>query len=215
MRSQPCEYRPQALFSRAKKTYNVSRSRSDNSTIFAHQDFHARHSVWAAKNYASTRLSRVLQATATNCTSQHWGTTSRPKQQQQQQIVHLSVKAPLRDLSNKNKSYILALPHHFDTKQPQQMVHPTKPKQRQEIVHLSIGKILRHQNNGITLGQYRCQVVHLLPLVWSLATASTLGLLQYRCQHWGTTSRPNQRHQNLHLRWSTTSRPKQRQQITS
>ena len=52
------------------------------------------------------------KATATNRTSWHWGTTSTPKPKQRQQIVHLSIGAPLRDQRNGNKSYILALGHH-------------------------------------------------------------------------------------------------------
>ena len=48
------------------------------------------------------------------------GTTSKSKQRQQivhqQEIVHLSIVAPLRDQSNSYKSYIEALGHHFETK---------------------------------------------------------------------------------------------------
>ena len=47
------------------------------------------------------------KAAGTNHTSQHGGTTSRPKQQQQ--IVHLGIGAPLPFQSNGNKSHILAL----------------------------------------------------------------------------------------------------------
>ena len=42
------------------------------------------------------------------------GTISRPKQWQH--VVHLRFAAPLRDQSNGNKSYILDLGHHFETK---------------------------------------------------------------------------------------------------
>ena len=77
---------------------------------------------------------------APKATATKRGTTSKSKQRQQivhqQEIVHLSIAAPLRHQSNRNKSYILEL--------------GSKPKQRQEIVHLSIGKILRHPSNGIT-----------------------------------------------------------------
>ena len=53
---------------------------------------------------------------ATNRTSQCWGTTSRPRHRQQ--IVHLSAGAPLRDQDTGNKSFILVLGHHFETKTP-------------------------------------------------------------------------------------------------
>ena len=52
------------------------------------------------------------KATATNRTSQHWGTTSRPKQRQ----PNFGNGTPLRDQSN-SKLYILALRHHFETKE--------------------------------------------------------------------------------------------------
>ena len=45
------------------------------------------------------------KATATTCTCEHWGTTSRPKQRQQ--IVLLNTGAPLRDQGSDNKSYFL------------------------------------------------------------------------------------------------------------
>ena len=75
------------------------------------------------------------KATATNRTSFHWGTTSRPKQRQQ--IVHLSIGAPLRDQSNGNKSYVFALGHHFETK---------ATATNRTSFHW--GKILRGQSNG-------------------------------------------------------------------
>ena len=52
-----------------------------------------------------------LEATATNRSSSHWGTISRPKQR-----LHLSAGAPLRNPSYGNKSHFLALGHHFETK---------------------------------------------------------------------------------------------------
>ena len=48
----------------------------------------------------------------TNRASSCWGTTSKPRHQQQ--IVHLSAGAPLRDHDTSNKSYILVLGHHFE-----------------------------------------------------------------------------------------------------
>ena len=92
------------------------------------------------------------KATATNRTSWNWGTTSKPKQRQQ--VVHLSIGAPLRDQSNGNKSYIYSLGHHFETKATatnRTSFHwgtTSRPKQRQQIVHLSIGAPLRDQSNG-------------------------------------------------------------------
>ena len=92
------------------------------------------------------------KATATNRTSWNWGTTSRPKQRQQ--IVHLRNGAPLRDQSNGNKSYMLALGHHFETKATatnRTSIHwgtASRPKQRQQTVHLSIGATRRGQSNG-------------------------------------------------------------------
>ena len=52
---------------------------------------------------------------ATKRTSQCWGTTSRPRHRQQ--IIHLSAGAAL-DHDIGNKSYILVLGHHFETKTP-------------------------------------------------------------------------------------------------
>ena len=52
---------------------------------------------------------------ATNRASQCWGTTSRPRHRQQ--IIHLSAGAAL-DHDIGNKSYILVLGHHFETKTP-------------------------------------------------------------------------------------------------
>ena len=76
------------------------------------------------------------------------------KPKQRQQIVHLSIGAPLRDQRNGNKSYILALGHHPRPKQRQQIdlfSHwgtTSRPRQRQQIVDLSIGAALREQSNG-------------------------------------------------------------------
>ena len=52
---------------------------------------------------------------ATNRASSCWGTTSRPRHWQQN--VHLSAGA-FRDQDTINKSYILVLGHHFETKTP-------------------------------------------------------------------------------------------------
>ena len=118
-----------------------------------------------------------------------WGTTSRPKQWQQ--IVHLSIGSPLRDQSNGNKSYVLALGFHFIT------------KQRQQIVYLSIGAPLRGQSNG--------NKSHFLAVVHHFETKTTA---RNRTEwNWGTTS-TKQRQQIVHSSiWGTTSRKKRRQQI--
>ena len=119
------------------------------------------------------------KTTATSGSSQHWGTTSRPQQQQQivsitsrpkprQQMVHLCIGAPLRDQSNRlksyifalgdesngNKSYLLAFGHHFEANATatnhtfSNWGTTSKPKQWQQIVHLSIGPPLQSQSNG-------------------------------------------------------------------
>ena len=89
---------------------------------------------------------------------------------QRKQIVHLSAGAPLRNKDTGNKSYILVLGHHFETKTPatnrtsscwgttskprhrRQIVHlragAPLPRHRQQIVHLSAGAPLRDQDTG-------------------------------------------------------------------
>ena len=86
------------------------------------------------------------KATASNRTSFHWSTTSRPKQRQP--FVNLSIVAPLRDQS------ILEMRNRFEAKATatnRTSWHwgtTSRPKQRQQIVHLSIGAPLRGQSNG-------------------------------------------------------------------
>ena len=53
---------------------------------------------------------------ATNRISQCWGTSSRKRHPKQ--IIHLNAGASLRDQDTGNKSYILVLGHHFETKTP-------------------------------------------------------------------------------------------------
>ena len=125
------------------------------------------------------------KATATNHTSANWGTASKPKQRQQ--IVNTSIGAPLRNQSNGNKSYILALGTTSKPKQRQQIVHlsigaPWRPKQRSQIVHLSIGG---HHFESRAKATNRIS------------------------SRWGTTSRPKQQQQIVII----ASRPKQRQHI--
>ena len=115
------------------------------------------------------------EATATNRTSYNWGTTSRPKQRQQ--IVHLSIGAPLRDQSNGNKSHILALGHHPETK-------ATATNRT-----LSIGAPLRDQSHG--------NKSHILEWGHHFETKATA--TNRTSFHWGTTSRPKQRQQIVHL----------------
>ena len=88
----------------------------------------------------------------TNRTSLCWGTTSRPRHREQ--IVHLSAGAPLRDQDTGNKSYILVLGHHFETKTPATnrtcwcWGTTSRSRHRQRIVHLSAGAPLRDQETG-------------------------------------------------------------------
>ena len=109
---------------------------------------------------------------STNRTSLCWGTTSRPRHRQQivhlsagaplrrhqQQNVHLSDGAPLRDQDTGNKSYILVLGHHFETKTPATnrtfscWGTTSRPRHRQQIVHLSAGAPLRrHRQQNVHL----------------------------------------------------------------
>ena len=84
--------------------------------------------------------------------------------------MHLSTGAPLRDQDTGNKSYILLLGHHFETKTPATnrtsscWGTTSKPRHRRQIVHLRA---------GAPLPRHRQQIVS---------------------QCWGTTSR--QRHRN-------------------
>ena len=71
---------------------------------------------------------------ATNRTFYCWGTTSRPRHRQQ--IVHLSSGAPLRDQDTGNKSYMVVLGHHFETKTPGTT---SRPRHRQQTAHLGAG----------------------------------------------------------------------------
>ena len=133
---------------------------------------------FAAEATTTNRTSKHLGTTSkpkqrpTNHTSKDWGTTWKPKQRQQ--IVHQSIGPPLGSQSNGNKTFIMALGHHFETKataanrtskhwattwkpkQWQQIVHhgiggiTSKPKQRQQIVHLGIGAPLRSQKKRAT-----------------------------------------------------------------
>ena len=107
---------------------------------------------------------------STNRTSQCWGTTSRPRHQQQ--IVHLCAGAPLRDQDTGNKTYILVLGHHFETKTPS--TNRT----------YCAGAPLRDQDTGNT--SYILVLGHHFETK-TLATSRT-------SQCWGTTSRP--RHGN-------------------
>ena len=140
------------------------------------------------------------KATATNRTSWNWGTTSRPKQRTQ--IVHLSIGAPLRDQSNGNKSYILALGHYFETKATStnrtswNWGTTSRPKPLQQIAHLNIGAPLRDQSNG--------NKSYILALGHHLEAKATA--TNRTSWNWGTTSRPKQRQQIVHA-------PKPRQQI--
>ena len=92
-------------------------------------------------------------ASSTTRTSLCWGTTSRPRHLKQ--IVHLCAGAPLRDQDTGNKSYILELGHHFETKTPATnrtsscWGTTSKPRHRQQIVYLSAGAPLRDKDTEI------------------------------------------------------------------
>ena len=130
---------------------------------------------FAAKATTTNRTSKHLGTTSkpkqrpTNHTSKDWGTTWKPKQRQQ--IVHQSIGPPLGSQSNGNKTFIMALGHHFDQSNGSKsyikaLGHhleakamatnrsswhwgiTSKPKQRQQIVHLGIGAPLRSQKSG-------------------------------------------------------------------
>ena len=99
-----------------------------------------------SKTPATNRTS--TKTPATNRTCQCWGTTSRPRHRRQ--IVHLSAGVPLRDQDTGNKSYILVLGHHFETKTPATnrasscWGATSRPRHRQQNVHLSAGAPLRN-----------------------------------------------------------------------
>ena len=102
--------------------------------------------------------------------------------------MRLRIRPPLRNQSNSNKSYPLALRKYFEAKATAtnhtsaNWGTASKPKQRQQIVNTSIGAPLRDQSNGNKS--------------YILAP--------------GTTSRPKQRQQIAYL---SIGRPQQRQQI--
>ena len=139
-------------------------------------------------------LGNLFETPVTNRTSSCWGTTSRARHRQQ--IVHLSAGAPLQDQDTGNKSYILVLGHHFETKTRQQTKTPTtnhtsscwgttsRPRHRQQIVHFSAGAPLRDHDTS---------------------NKSCISVL-------GTTSRPRHRQQLVHLS-AGTSRPRHQHQI--
>ena len=127
------------------------------------------------------------KATATNHTSSNWGTTSKPKQWQQ--IVHLSIRAPLRDQSNGNKSHISALGHLGDQSNGFKSYilalggTTSSPEQRQQIAYLRIGAPLRDQSNSNKS----------LALLRDQSNGNKSYILAP-----GTTSRPKQRQQIAH-----------------
>ena len=159
---------------------------------------------------------------ATNRTCLFWGTTSRPRYRRQivhcwgatsrprhrQQIVHLNAWAPLRDQDTGNKSYILVLGHHFETKTPatkrisQCWCTTSRPRHRQQIVHLSAWAPLRDQDTG------NKSYMFVLGHHFETKTPAT----NRTCLCWGTTSRPRYRRQIVHC-WGAISRPRHRQQI--
>ena len=143
---------------------------------------------------------------STNRTSLCWGTTSRPRHRQQ--IAHLSAGAPLRDQDTGNKSYILVLGHHFETKTPATnrtsyfWGTTSRPRHRQRIVHLSAGAPLRDQDTG--------NKSYILVLGHQFETKTPATNRTSSC--WGTTSKPRHRRQIVHLR-AGAPLPRHRQQI--
>ena len=158
---------------------------------------------------------------STNRTSLCWGTTSRPRHRHQ--IVHLSAGAPLRDQDTGNKSYILVLGHHFETKTPATnrtclcWGTTSRSRHRQRIVHLSAGAPLRDQDTG------NKSYISVLGHHFETKTPAT----KRTSSCWGTTSKPRHRQQIVHLRagaplprhrqqnrtsqcWGTTSRQRHR-----
>ena len=107
---------------------------------------------------------------------------------------HQSIGAPLRDQSNGNKSCILAMGHHFQTKATatnrtsQNGGTASRPKQRQQIVHLNIGAPLRVHSNG-----NKSYISDLGRSIQNKATATNR-----TSKIWGTTSRPKQQQKLAH-----------------
>ena len=158
---------------------------------------------------------------ATNRTSQCWGTTSR--QRHRNQIIPLNAGALLRDQDTGNKSYILVLGHHFETKTPATnrtsscWGTTSRPRHRQQIEHLSAGAPLRDQDTGnksyiLVLGQHLTMTPASNILVLGHHFETKTPATNRTSQCWGTTSRPRHRQQTAHLSEGAPL-PRHRQQI--
>ena len=153
---------------------------------------------------------------ATNRTSQFWGTTSRQRHRKQimhlnvgaslrQQIVHFSAGAPLRHHDTSNKSCILVLEHHFETKKPaiirksQCFGTTSRPRHQQQIVHLSAGAQLpRHRQQIVYLSagaprRYKDTQNKSYTSMLGHRSETKITATNRTSQCWGTTSSPRHR----------------------
>ena len=170
------------------------------------------------------------KATATNHTSLKWGTASRPKQRQQ--IVHPSIEAPLRNQSNDNKPYSLALEHHLENENNDEpcvlefghhfetKATATNRTHDQSNSNKSLALLetkatatnrtsshrgpLRDQSNNnkshilALADESNGNKSHILALWHHFEAKATA--TNHTSLNWGTSSRPKQRQQIVHLR---------------